>query len=824
MDTNTPGFLVARSVYSDPAFQGENEKKEIIKKTLLETLKRKYGFTSKRALRIAKTLFPILDWLPKYKFKEWIVNDIIAGISVGVISALQGLAFALLSGLPLGFGLYSSFFPVLTYCFLGTSRHLSIGAFPVTCMMVGAVVMQMAPDEKYIISSNTTGLNTTVIDTVARDKYRVLISGTLSFLTGIIQLCLGIFRVGFITRYLGDAIIGGFTTAAAVQVTISQLKTLLNVPSKNFNGVLSIILTLVDIFANITKTNICDLIAGLLTLIVCSTVKELDMRYKQKLRLPIPIPIEIIVTIVATAISYGADLEHKYNAGIVKNIPSGFIPPMKPDTSMFSDLGGSAFSLAIVAYAVAVSVAKVYGARNNYPIDGSQEFIAFGVSNMFAGAFSCFVACTALSRTAIQEGTGGKTQIAGFVAALMILIVIVAVAKLLEPLQKSVLAGIVLANLKGMLWQVQDVPRLWRENKWDSVIWVVTCVGSIILGLDLGLLTGLVFGLLTIVLRVQFPSCCALGNVSGTEIYKEAKKYKTCVEPEGIKIIRFNSGFFYGNVEGVKSGIKKVVGFDVARVFNKRTKALQRIQALIKLGQLSTTKDGTVINGIDNDAYEPEEDEPEYLDPEENEENAEPTVKEVEIKVDWNSELPVKINVPKVTIHSLIFDFGPVSFIDVMAVRSLKRIYHEFKRIDVNMYIAACDDHVYRKMEECLFFDDQVKPDIFFLTVHDAVLYIEDQRKYSGGHDPLLEKISLMQESKEPLEFSPYELTDEQLDAQEGLQLANFGLVSHYSNAGAQSLCAVCGGRSVLALSPNMEGDCEHCASGLCRQGFYGVL
>ncbi|KAG8577267.1 hypothetical protein GDO81_010118 [Engystomops pustulosus] len=627
--------------------------------------------------------------------------------------------------------------------------------------MVGSVVLSMAPDEKFTMLSNGTGLNKTVIDTVARDAARVMVSGTLSFLIGIIQLLLGIFQIGFIVRYLADPLVGGFTTAAAFQVFVSQVKTLLNVPTKNYNGVLSIIYTIIDIFANIGKTNIADLIAGLLTLLVCIVVKELNDRYKHIIK--VPIPIEVLVTIVATGISYGANLEQKYNAGIVKKIPNGFIPPMTPDVSLFQEMIGSAFSIGIVAYAVAVSVGKVYATKHNYAINGNQEFIAFGISNLFSGAFSCFCATTALSRTAVQESTGGKTQIAGIISAFIVLIAIVALGRLLEPLQKSVLAAIVIANLKGMFWQVFDVPRLWRQNKWDSVIWVFTCIASIILGLDLGLLAGLVFGLLTLVLRVQFPSCGALGNVPGTELYKEVKTYKTVVEPEGIKIVRFTSGIFYGNIDGLKSGIKKIVGFDAVRIFNKRTKALRKINKLIKKGQLRATKNGIISDvGTDNEGFEPDDDDIE--DPEK-EQNTE--VKEVEIQVDWNSELPITVSVPKVSIHSLIFDFGQISFLDVVAVRSLKVIYKEFKRIDVDVYIAACDDHVYKKFEDCLFFDDQIKPDIFFMTIHDAVLYIEDKRKYNEGHDPFMEKISLMQESKEPLEYTNIEPTNDELDAQE---------------------------------------------------------
>ncbi|XP_066448022.1 pendrin-like [Eleutherodactylus coqui] len=763
MDMQSPGYnqyFVARSVYSEPAFQEENEKKEIVKKTIQEKLQKNCSCTSKRALLIVKSLFPVLDWLPKYKWKEWIVNDLISGVSTGLVATLQGLAFALLAAVPVGYGLYSSFFPILTYFILGTSKHLSVGPFPVVSLMVGSVVLSMAPDENFPMIGNSTGLNKTVLDVTARDAARVMISGTLSVLIGIIQLLLGVFQIGFIVRYLADPLVGGFTTAAAFQVLVSQVKTVLNVPTKNYNGVLSIIYTIIDIFKNIGQTNICDLIAGLLTFIVCVVVKELNDRFKHIIK--IPIPIEVLVTIVATGISYGVNLEKKFNAGIVKSIPSGFIPPMTPDVSLFSEMIGSAFSIGIVAYAVAVSVGKVYATKHNYAINGNQEFIAFGVSNIFSGAFSCFCATTALSRTAIQESTGGRTQIAGLISALIVLIAIVALGRLLEPLQKSVLAAIVIANLKGMFWQVFDIPRLWKQNKWDSVIWVFTCLASIILGLDLGLLAGLIFGLLTVVLRVQFPSCGELGNVPGTEIYKEVKKYKTVVEAEGVKIVRFNSGIFYGNIDGLKSGIKSIVGFDAVRIFNKRTKALRKINKLIKKGQLRATKNGIISDvGTDNEGFEPDDD----IEDPEKEWSTE--VKEVEVQVDWNSELPIKVAVPKVSIHSIIFDFGQITFLDVVAVRSLKVIYKEFRRIDVDVYIAACDDHVYKKMEECLFFDDQIKPDIVFLTIHDTVLYIEEKRKFNEGHDPLMEKISLMQESKEPLEYTDIEPTNQELDAQE---------------------------------------------------------
>uniref|UniRef100_A0A8C5X6D6 Solute carrier family 26 member 4 n=1 Tax=Malurus cyaneus samueli TaxID=2593467 RepID=A0A8C5X6D6_9PASS len=655
----------------------------------------------KRAFQIAKSFLPILEWLPNYRVKEWLISDIISGLSTGLVATLQGLAYALLVAVPVGYGLYSAFFPILTYFFLGTSRHISVGPFPVVSLMVGSVVLSMAPDENFLIEgSNATGINGTgaLIDTESRDAQRVLIASTLTFLVGILQVIFGVLQIGFIVRYLADPLVGGFTTAAAFQVLVSQLKIVLNVSTKNYNG------TLVETFEKIGTTNVADLIAGLLTIFVCMVVKEVNDRFKHKI--PIPIPIEVIV-VIATGISYNR-IQSKLVI-LIYFLNARFLPPEPPNVSLFSQMIAASFSIAIVAYAIAVSVGKVYATKYDYAIDGNQEFIAFGFSNIFSGAFSCFVATTALSRTAVQESTGGKTQVAGIISAGIVLISIVALGKLLEPLQKSVLAAVVIANLKGMFMQVFDVPRLWRQNKVDAMIWVFTCIASIILGLDLGLLAGLLFGLLTVVLRV--------------------------IEPEGVKILKFSSPIFYANIDGLKSSLKSTVGFDAVKVYNKRLKALRKIQKLVKKGKLKATKVDSALCTVTLPCSTDEE-------PEDNQDLQVPT-KEVEIQVDWNSELPVKVNIPKVPIHSLILDFGAVTFLDIVAVRSIKTIIKEFERIDVRVYFASYQDNLISQLERSAFFDDTVRKDIFFLTVHDAVLYIRNQMAYSDNQDPIFEKVRI---------------------------------------------------------------------------------
>ncbi|KAM4035777.1 pendrin-like isoform 1-T1 [Anomaloglossus baeobatrachus] len=736
-------YLVSRTIYSETTFQEENEKTELVQKSIPQKLKNNCSCTSRTAHLKLKQYFPVLNWLPKYQWKEWFIHDIISGLCTGLVGTLQGLAFALLAEVPVGYGLYSSFFPILTYFFLGTSRHISVGPFPVICLMVGQVVLALAPDENFRIGNST--FNETQIDYEARDAERVVISGTLCFLIGIIQLVLGALQFGFVVRYLGDPLVRGFTTAAAIQVFISQIKLILNIPSTNYSGVLSIVYTIIDIFAKISKTNLADLIAGLITLVLCLVVKELNERYKHILR--IPIPIEVIVAVVATGISYGVNLEETYNAAIVKNVPSGFLPPVAPEVSLFSQLFVPAFSIGILGYALAVSLGKVYATKYNYEIDGNQEFIAFGVSNIFSGCFSCFCASTALSRTAVQESTGGKTQIAGLISAAVVMISLLSVGIYLEPLQKSVLAAIVISNLKGMFWQVSDIPHLWRQNKWDTAIWLFTFFASLLLDIDLGLLAGILFGLFTVILRIQYPSYSSLGNVPGTDIYKDIQTYRNVDEPEGIKIIRFSSAIFYGNVESLKDGIKSVVGFDAVRVFNKRTKAQQKLNKLLKKKESLANENGIKGNSTTNEDAESDDDMDTY-----GRESLEIKAHDLNMQVDWNTEFPIGVSIPVVTIHSIIFDFGQVCFLDVVAVDCLKGIFKEFQRIEVDVYIAEYDDNVFSQLERCGFFNDAIKTDLCFLTIHDAVLHIQKQKK-SCSNSSVLDMTSQVQESSQVVEL-----------------------------------------------------------------------
>ncbi|NXT58240.1 S26A3 protein, partial [Pluvianellus socialis] len=702
-------YVVARPVYSENLFNEEHEKLHRYHKTFWDHLKQYFRCSPQRVKKITVGLFPIISWLPAYRFKEWILSDIVSGINTGLVSVLQGLAFALLVNVPPGYGLYAAFFPVLVYFIFGTSRHISVGPFPVLSLMVGGVVTRLVPDES---AGNATSTNMSIIH-----EERVMVAASVTFLSGVFQLLLGILQFGFIVIYLSHSLISGFTTAAAIHVVVSQLKFMFQLQVPGFNKPFGIIYTLESVFSQITQTNVADLVTSIIVLLIVFVVKEMNDRYKEKL--PTPIPIELLVTVLAALISYFGDLEGKFGVAVVGELEEGFQAPVAPDVGILQQCIGDGISIAIVGFAVAFSVAKVYSIKHDYPIDGNQELIAFGLGNVVGGSFKGFASSTALSRSGVQESTGGKTQIAGIVSAFIVLIVILAIGFLLAPLQKSVLASLALGNLKGMLMQFKEVGVLWRKDKYDCVIWVVTFLSAVFLGLDIGLATAVAFQLLTVVIRSQIPSCSVLANVGRSNVYRNRKDYTDIYEPEGVKIFRCSSPIFFANIEFFREKLITAVGFDPMRVLRKRNKALRKIRKMLKNGELQVTPKGLIC--MANHTHESEEE----LDNNRIEELDQPTnMADLPIQINWDADLPPNITVPQVNIHSIILDFSAVSFLDFSAMRVLQKTLKEFVRIDIDIYIAEAHEDFMEKLERCAFFDEEIKPSMFFLTIHDAVLHI----------------------------------------------------------------------------------------------------
>ncbi|XP_070473153.1 prestin isoform X1 [Equus przewalskii] len=644
----TQRYYVDRPIFSHPVLQERLHKKDKVPDSFGDKLKQAFICTPKKIRNIIYMFLPITKWLPAYKFKEYVLGDLVSGISTGVLQLPQGLAFAMLAAVPPVFGLYSSFYPVIMYCFLGTSRHISIGPFAVISLMIGAVAVRLVPDDIVIPG----GVNATN-GTEARDALRVKVAMSVTLLSGIIQ-----------------------STVAVLQ--------------------------------NVKNLNVCSLGVGLMVFGLLLGGKEFNERFKEKL--PAPIPLEFFAVVMGTGISAGFNLQESYNVDVVGTLPLGLLPPANPDTSLFHLVYVDAIAIAIVGFSVTISMAKTLANKHGYQVDGNQELIALGLCNSIGSLFQTFSISCSLSRSLVQEGTGGKTQLAGCLASLMILLVILATGFLFESLPQAVLSAIVIVNLKGMFMQFSDLPFFWRTSKIELTIWLTTFVSSLFLGLDYGLITAVIIALLTVIYRTQSPSYKVLGQLPDTDVYIDIDAFEEVKEIPGIKIFQINAPIYYANSDLYSSALKRKTGVNPAHIMGARRKAMRKYAKEVgnaNMANATVVKVDAAVDGEDGTKPEEEEDEIKFP----------PVVTKSTFPEELQRFMP-----PGDNIHTIILDFTQVNFIDSVGVKTLAGIVKEYGDVGIYVYLAGCSAQVVNDLTQNRFFENPALKKLLFHSIHDAVL------------------------------------------------------------------------------------------------------
>ncbi|XP_049919930.1 solute carrier family 26 member 6 [Epinephelus moara] len=728
------------------------------KPTLGNRVKESLRCSVSRLKHIVLSWIPVLGWLPHYSIRENAIGDLISGCSVGIMHLPQGMAYALLASLRPVFGLYTSLYPVLVYFIFGTSRHISIGTFAVISIMIGSVTERLAPDSNFIVNGTN---GTDIVDFDKRDAYRVQIACSLTVLTGIFQIVLGVVRFGFVVTYLSEPLVRGYTTGSACHVCVSQLKYLFGVKPDRFTGPLSLIYTLVDICRQLPETKVPELVVSLVALTVLIVVKELNDCYRQKL--PLPIPIEIIVIIAATIIIHFCRLTTIYSIDVVGEIPSGLKAPQAPDATLFSKVIGDAFAVAIVGYAINISLGKTFALKHGYKVDSNQELVALGLSNAVGGFFQCYSVTSSLSRSLVQESTGGKTQVAGVISSVIVLITVLKIGSLFSDLPKAVLSTIVFVNLKGMFKQFMDVPMLWKTNKVDLLVWLVTFTSTILLNLDLGLAVSIGFSMLTVIFRTQLPRYSILGHVSGTGLYLDTDTYKEAKEIPGIKIFRSSTTIYYTNAEMYLEALQEKSGIEIGKLLTAKKKrdaklkrkqekerkkakkeAKKQIKAVSHLsnGTISEMHERKVSGGLKgqsqgnavalslketsangfskgqvNWAYQHDT----TMSDSDSDTGCHGDDSTTQVSHHGDEE---KGRASGSGTHSIILDISTTSFVDTVTVKTLKNIFRDFGEIDLDIYLAGCQACVVEQLETAGFFSESIPKSRLFVTVHDAVLHI----------------------------------------------------------------------------------------------------
>uniref|UniRef100_T1J0G6 STAS domain-containing protein n=1 Tax=Strigamia maritima TaxID=126957 RepID=T1J0G6_STRMM len=690
--------------------------------------------------RFVKSRIPMLEWIQYYNIRSNIVNDLIAGLTVGIMHIPQGMAYALLGGVPTVLGLYVSFFPVLIYFFLGTSHHVSVGTFAIICLMLSKIVSKHAEGDysvhEYLGSSNNTttpfsaeSFSSTLFNSTEPEVHysAVDVAVAVCLVAGLIHLMMGILQLGSLSMLLSETLVSGFTTGAAFHVFTSQVKYLFGLKVDVKARFFSIFKIYIEIFKQIASSNYVTVIISVLALLCLILVNEcINARFRGKMKMPVPI--ELILIVIVTTVSYFLDLKGVQKVDIVGLIPTGLPKPKVPDINLVADVVFDSIPLAIVAFTVSLSMGMIFAKKHKYEVNPNQELFALGISNIFSSFFSCFPCCVSLSRSLVQDAAGGKTQIASLFSCLLVLIVMLFIGPLFQTLPNCILASIILVALKGMFLQFRDLKKAWNVSIMEAMIWLVSFLAVLLADVDIGLIVGVCFSLLTVIFRtlncevfkikIALPNTCLLGRISGTDIYVELDKYKEAKELPGIKIFHFSGPLYFANrayfknsvyelasvnprviaaSKNKKEALKKKEQDSKLREVKKHRKQLERQEHMVSEGNAK------IVNYTENFEQESDND----------------TVDAVDAICTCNGEIPESTVIP---VHHIIMDCSAWTYIDASGLTTLVQLITEYQDINVTVDLAACQVPVVELLEKMGTF--QLVPESnIFPTIHDAVLY-----------------------------------------------------------------------------------------------------
>jgi SulP family sulfate permease len=456
---------------------------------------------------------PIAQWLPSYK-KENLQGDLIAGLTVGVMLIPQGMAYAMIAGLPPIFGLYASTIPLILYAVFGTSRQLAVGPVAMVSLLTAAGIGAITSDPSTYI----------------------LLAVSLALMVGVIQFGLGVFRLGFLVNFLSHPVVSGFTSAAALIIGLSQLKHLMGVDLPKSHHVHEILLSAI---ANAGQTNLAALGIGIGGIVLIKMSKKIHAN------LPGPL-VAVVVGILAVWGFSMTDMGVK----IVGEVPGG-LPAFGVPSVAFSSIQSLlpvALTIALVSFMESIAVAKAIQARHkNYQVDANQELVALGLANIGGAFFKSYPVTGGFSRTAVNDQAGAKTGLASIISAGLIVLTLLFLTPLFHFLPKAILASVIMVAVFGLI-DTKEAIHLWKTDRTDFWMLLVTFVATLGLGIEQGIGLGVVLSLAMVIYRTTRPHAARLGKVPGSSFYRNVERFDGLEDRPDLLVIRFDARLYFANL------------------------------------------------------------------------------------------------------------------------------------------------------------------------------------------------------------------------------------------------------------------------------------
>lgn len=449
-------------------------------------------------------------------------SDLLAGISVTAVAVPTAMAYAELAGFPAVIGLYSSILPLVAYACFGSSRQLIVGPDAATCTIVAAALVPVA----------------------AGDPGRYLaLSMALSIIVGLMCIVAGMLRLGFVGDFLSRPILTGFMNGVALMIISKQLGSLCGFELIKDTG---FFLRIANFLARLGETHGPTLIVGAVTLGLIMSVERFAPRF--------PTPLVGVVGGILIAAIF--DLERSA-VSLVGTVPGGYPVPALPDVSVgdVEALSLKALAIMIVSFCSAIATAKSFATRNGYEVDTNRELIALGAANIASGISQGFAVSGADSRTAISDVAGGKTQMTGVFAAILITLVLLFLARPLSLIPRSSLAAVLIAA-GASLFDFAALRQLYRASRGEFWIATAATLGVITIGVVAGIAIAILLAVVTLLWQVSRPHDAIMGVIPGTEDYHDLAEQPEAQAVPGVLIYRFDASLLFFNAEYLKQRVR----------------------------------------------------------------------------------------------------------------------------------------------------------------------------------------------------------------------------------------------------------------------------
>lgn len=468
-----------------------------------------------------KRYFPILSWLPRYK-SRWFPADLIAGLTIMALLVPEGMAYAELAGVGPEAAFYAAPIGLLLYAVFGTSRQLVVAVSSAIAVMSASIIAQLGPADASEFAALTAAL---------------------AVLAGVVGVLAGLLRLGRIARFFSGSVLVGFVSGLALFIIIKQIPKLFGLESGEGNSWERI----ADLIGDLPDAHARTVVVGVTTLVLMVALERWFHR----------IPAALVALVYGIVVVTLFDLDMR-GVHVVGEIPSGLAAPTFPDVDVHDlvALLPAALAITLVMFAEAIGPGRSFGRKHGYQIREDQELVGLGAANLGAGLFQGFPIGASLSKSAASDAAGGRTQVAGVVAAAATALVALFLTPLFENLPEAALGVIVIVAVSGML-KIGELRRLFRLRRTDFWLAVTALVGVLTFDEVLyGLLVAVLASLLALVMRTGRPQMSQLGRLPGTLEYRSLATHPEAVHPPEMLILRPDEAVFFANVESLREVVR----------------------------------------------------------------------------------------------------------------------------------------------------------------------------------------------------------------------------------------------------------------------------